>query len=879
MLCRVLVLLVLILLLSPALSLAESPPIRNVIPSWGDMTLVHGPGTSPAMDSPETMRRMIRHWQARGFTGVYLRSDLLQFLPGSVIRHQQQTQAEAPLAVAWHIIDEIMARHDPHRIAGEAARELGFEYWIFHPYIYSEGAPVDVGVPGLGRMVPWSYMRRAHLDHPEVITVDRQGNKQWMVPEYAYPQARADKVAEFVHMARTYNPTGIIASMRSESSQLIPPPDHADQYGFNPPVVEEMKRLYDVDILTDPRFDWQSPQFKSDEPLLDKWRTLRGTYITRLYREIREALRKEAPQVKLAVSLSGDYVGPIMGNARLDWRTWVDEGLVDVLIAPAFFEATLDLEAGRKGYLTHVREGIGVIPAADIKDYIKRSPHPEIQVIQTGASSYFYDPPPPGADGWQCDAWYDAYHLAWYQRWQQWQADLRDFGHLKFISQNFDDFPRRNSGISGGYGDGRYQPELRSSPGLWYRLGDGTDSRPYAQEEIRHGTAGAALAFTTRDILAVHPSSPDRSLPTSLVDTAIANGNAELSLWIYRSAPGSSCEIYLSGNAAFEKDVALRIAPQTGTISCIDGTTWRETHETVPVETWTRLSLKLNVDQRTYAAFLNDAEKPLIENISFAPAKDRFVIEHGVNVPIKVPSYRIFNALMVVPTQGEKTPFYLDDVNLTWIPASRFAPHRKHLLASENFESDTPQSPSFANPAFAMENFIVENTTSFGEGSLSARASANASLTLPLSLPENSSSLTIDFDLFLRSEKSFPYILPDPTTKSPHHVRLALGPDESSPLITLDTSEGTWKLGNAGEQSDSSKRIEYDIWNHLQLAIDLKSGKARLTVQPLGALPEPAAEIPLQKFFSLPKQLQLKLLASDTPGHISCLDNFYITAD
>ena len=242
-----------ILILSASVSAEPTAPKMNVIPSWGDMTLVYGPGTDAAMDTPQAMENMVEHWKGRGFTGVYLRTDLKQFLPGSVIRHKSDTdQTSATLGVAWHIIDEVMDQSDPHLAAANAGEKLGFEYWMFHPYIYSDGAPPEVGVPGPGRMIPWSYMRKYQKEHPEVITIDRQGNKQWMVPEYAYPGARADKAAEFAYMAsQTYHPTGIIASMRSESSQLIPPPDHADQYGFNQPVVDDMKRLYNVDILTD----------------------------------------------------------------------------------------------------------------------------------------------------------------------------------------------------------------------------------------------------------------------------------------------------------------------------------------------------------------------------------------------------------------------------------------------------------------------------------------------------------------------------------------------------------------------------------------------------------------------------------------------------
>ncbi len=126
---------------------AKGATTRYVIPSWGDMTLVYGPGTDPSMDTTEAMERMVAHWKGRGFAGMYLRTDLSQAVPGSIVRHPATTPAQPELAVAWRLIDEIMEKSDPHLAARRAADKIGFEYWMWHPYLYSEGAPADVGVP------------------------------------------------------------------------------------------------------------------------------------------------------------------------------------------------------------------------------------------------------------------------------------------------------------------------------------------------------------------------------------------------------------------------------------------------------------------------------------------------------------------------------------------------------------------------------------------------------------------------------------------------------------------------------------------------------------------------------------------------------------
>ena len=873
-------------------AVADAPaPDRNIIPSWGDITLVYGPGTDAAMDTPQAMENMVRHWKGRGFTGVYLRTDLSQFPPGAIIRHPAKTQENAGLALFWHLVDVIMAEADPHESARKAGEKLGFEYWMFHPHIYSEGAPSDVGVDGPGRMIPWSYMRSYYQKHPEIITVDRQGNKQWMVPEYSDPNARADKAAEFAYMAKTYRPTGIIASMRSESNQLIDPPQHADQFGFNKVVVDEMKKLYGVDILTDPRFDWKSPGFKLDDPMLEKWRDLRGSHITDLYREIRQAMRKAAPKVQFAVVVSGDHVGPIMGNARLEWRKWIDEGIVDVLILPASFEATHDTETATKGYLTDVRQGKGALSTAVAKEYITRSKHPGIKVIQTGASSYFYDPPPKGADGWQCDAWYDVYHVAWYQRWQQWMKDLDEFGFIKFFDQNFDDLKVKDPGIAGAVGDDPYHPELQACPGVWYKVGDGTDGRPFVQEQVRRGNKGRAIAFDGKDLTAVHYSSPDRSLLTGHLDAAIVNGKAVLSYWVLRPTEKAALDVYFSGTAAYEKDVAVRIAPNTGQLSYANGAEWVESDAAVPVNQWFPITIAVDLGTRTYSAAAGETMKPICQGIGFSKPAERYITQHGVeSEKIKVPSYRIFNELMFTPPGGTRERVYLDDVLVKWTPTLYFAKPGKQTLLDETFESAKAGSSQFggrgdwrmSSASGSSPAFFIQNTTSYGDGVLCAQANGGGALVAELKgklTPASArSDIIIDLDFFLRSDKSFPFIIPDPTTKSPHSFALGLKAGDK-PLAVVDTTGGTWRLWDGTKSLDTGKLVTYDVWNHLQIAIDPQARTYRLVVQPIGELPTEIGQAACGEQVQSNDKLKLSIEPSATAGHISCYDNIVVTCN
>ncbi len=57
---------------------------------------------------------------------------------------------------------------------------------------------------------------------------------------------------------------------------MQPAPKHADQFGFNAPVVAEMQKRHGIDILTDSRFDYTQPKFDVRDPLVESWRKLRG---------------------------------------------------------------------------------------------------------------------------------------------------------------------------------------------------------------------------------------------------------------------------------------------------------------------------------------------------------------------------------------------------------------------------------------------------------------------------------------------------------------------------------------------------------------------------------------------------------------------------
>jgi hypothetical protein len=871
---------------------AENQQEMIVIPSWGDVTIVHGRGTDAAMDSPEAMAAIIKHWQGRGFTGVYLRTDLMQYDPEKVIRNSQERQDNAMLATLWKYVDSVMEKFPVHATMQREADKVGFKYWAYHPHLFSDGAPADVGEPGLGRMIPWSYCMKYTRDHPEVVSVDRKGNRLWMIREYAYPGARSSKVDEFVYMAEKHGLKRFLACLRSEVLQILPAPDKADQYGFNEPVANDMKTLFGVDIMTDPRFDVYSEDYDPHDPVVQNWYNLRGSYFTQFLRELRERLSAVDPGIEIAIPMAGDHVGPPMGNWRMDWRTWVDEGLVNAIVAPAFFEATFDKDVKSKGYLTNGRTGEGIVPFTVIKDYIKKSNHPEIKLISTGAPSYFYPASPGGTDGWRCDIWYDLYTMAWYQRWQQWKEDIKDFGHIKFFEQNFDTFPENHGGHAGGWGDGWHSPELRACEGCWYKLGDGTNTKPVTQSLIKHGDKGNAIKFTSsalgrNALIGRHASAPDRSTYTGCVDNAITNGVASFEFWLYRADDDGGATVYFQGDD-YKTDVGLQVADNTGSVSYSNGGKWIAGSYSMPVGQWQKFTIKLDLDNQNYSAYAgSDNSVTLCSSVTYSVPESRFIAQHGVeHIKIEVPAYRRFSIVQIVPHGKDGSNVYLDDVSVKWLPTLHYTPQGDRVCFTDNFES-YPSDATVAEAAGEQwttsqddpENCFIEHTTSYGEGVKCLRTQGGSDITAnnESQISLKNEIVTVDFDIFIRSDLDFPYIFPNTTNHSDHTTIAGLRNERGKYLSAIRNGEGVWQYYDGGKFVDSKTSVAYDVWNHVQFAVDGSEGSYAVVVQPLGELPIIAGNGKIVDNVNENEAISFVISPTKSERGFSCYDNIVIT--
>ena len=314
-----------------------------IVVSWGDIIgNPRFPGVAQ-LDTPEKVKIAAKMWKDRGVDKVLFRVDDW--------RYQEFHNMYMPEGGHYDEYRKAILRARDTGLLPKvvtAIKEAGLEIqmWIS---IIDEGAPTSVLY---NDSVPFPWMAKFITAHPEMQASDRSqsenGRKYHQgVLEFAYPEVRQYVLSEITYFADKLPFDGVFLSYRSHS----PPPEHADQFGFNKPIVDEYLKRYGKNIL---RQDFD----------LEKWRSLRGEYLTQFLREVRAHLNKNGQKLSLGVP-QGEHAGPPIGNIELQWRTWVKEKLVDDLVVGhhTLQRATYTNRTYRGwGYIQDQDENVGLPP-------------------------------------------------------------------------------------------------------------------------------------------------------------------------------------------------------------------------------------------------------------------------------------------------------------------------------------------------------------------------------------------------------------------------------------------------------------------------------------------------------------------------------------
>jgi hypothetical protein len=300
----------LVLFVTSSAALLAQPKEKVIVVSWGD--LIGNPKFQGVaqLDTPEHVRIAAKLWKERGVDKVLFRVDDWRYL----FFHDLYMPAEGHYGEYFKKMSGAWERGVlPAAVEAVRAEGIRMYMWIS---VLDEGA-----VPGVfyNDTVPFPWHSKLIKAHPEFQSCDRSiteyGRKFHLgVLEFAYPEVRKHVLDEIRTFSDKLPFDGVFLSFRSHS----PPPDHADQFGFNQPVVDEYQKRYGVNILRQ-NFD------------LEKWRSLRGEYFTTFLREVRTYLNAKGQKLSLGVP-QGEHAGPPIGNIELQWRTWVKEKLVDDLV-------------------------------------------------------------------------------------------------------------------------------------------------------------------------------------------------------------------------------------------------------------------------------------------------------------------------------------------------------------------------------------------------------------------------------------------------------------------------------------------------------------------------------------------------------------------
>lgn len=317
--------------------------------SWGDQIMV-AKGDAQ-LDTEDKIERCVAGWAKDYDAGAILWRGSSLYIKECY----EQSPFRGFISNYYAKVDSVEARFQPLEVVRRETRKHGQRLLIYLT-VFDHGAPTNT-LYGGNQPFPWQD--RAMIAHPEWQEVDLRANRHYGVLDFSWPEARALMVARIKGYVERFGCDGVYVCTRTHSLPAL----HADQFGFGPHVATEFKRRTGVDILADPRFDCQSPQYAPADPLVEQWRRLRGEYLVQFYRDLRTAL----PGKEFLTGIPrGRYLGPPYGNLYLDWEGIVGERLVDGLVlgvrSGAGLHPPLYVPHRKIGYLSSEDDQIAIPP-------------------------------------------------------------------------------------------------------------------------------------------------------------------------------------------------------------------------------------------------------------------------------------------------------------------------------------------------------------------------------------------------------------------------------------------------------------------------------------------------------------------------------------
>ena len=239
-----------------------------------------------------------------------------------------------PIRLSYSPFALIMQRIDPLEVVVEEAHKRGLKVLVY--YTLFDEAYV---IPEKGQHTESNFGK----EHPECYSIHFNG-KSFVrgVLSFGYDSVR-EHFASLVTEALTYGPDGIYLDVARThaGANAIPVPDWLPRwidpylcYGYNEPDVNRYLEKYGS---YPPVPDWCSAEPSTETAEAEQnWNRVRGEALTSFLREVSPLVRKAGKKLMVCFyPASGNWFNPgyqcrrPLGRYHYDWKTWVDEGLMD----------------------------------------------------------------------------------------------------------------------------------------------------------------------------------------------------------------------------------------------------------------------------------------------------------------------------------------------------------------------------------------------------------------------------------------------------------------------------------------------------------------------------------------------------------------------
>lgn len=226
---------------------------------------------------------------------------------------------------------------DPLEIAIREARKNGIKIYIWMTLSDERGTLKDIE----NCMVPEILIK-----HPEYALLDKEGKPMIGTVCYNVPEVREYKLGIIKELV-DYKADGIYLCTRTHS--FYHNVDKDIQYGYNKEIVDEYKKRYGKDILSE-SFD------------INKWLEIRAEGLDVFMKDASDLVHSAGQKIRFGIKTpqNENCTWPY-GKAIMNWKKWAKNNWIDEILVGHYIKTPADIAADMKAF--------NKLDAAELKIY------------------------------------------------------------------------------------------------------------------------------------------------------------------------------------------------------------------------------------------------------------------------------------------------------------------------------------------------------------------------------------------------------------------------------------------------------------------------------------------------------------------------------